>query len=188
MYYYNGSGVGVGDFNNDGLQDVFFSGNRVPNRLFLNRGDLKFEDATAQSGISDVKDWANGVAIVDINQDGLLDIYVSVLGRYAPYESHNKLYICTKIDGKGQPFFEEKSKEYGLDLVGFGTQAAFFDYDLDGDLDMFQLNHSVHSNGTFGPRAIFQGKNHPLSGDRFFRNDANPGSKKRRSSFYGNNR
>lgn len=171
MYYYNGSGVGVGDFNNDGLQDIFFSGNRVANKLYLNKGGLKFQDITAQAAIVDTKDWSNGVAIVDINQDGLLDIYVSVLGSYMQFQSHNKLWLNKGVNTEGVPVFEEKSKEYGLNLVGFGTQATFFDFDLDGDLDMFQLNHSLHQNGTFGPRAAFQGKPHPLSGDRFFRND-----------------
>jgi enediyne biosynthesis protein E4 len=173
MYYYNGSGVGVGDFNGDGLEDIFFSGNRVANKLYLNKGNLKFEDITEKAGITDTKDWANGVAVVDINQDGLLDIYVSVLGNYMQFQSYNKLFI-NKGNTEGVPVFEEKSKEYGLNLVGFGTQATFFDYDLDGDLDMFQLNHSLHNNATFGARNLFMGKFHPLSGDRFFRNDVIP--------------
>jgi enediyne biosynthesis protein E4 len=171
MYYYNGSGVGVGDFNGDGLEDIFFTGNRVANKLYLNKDSLKFEDITEKAGIMDTKDWSNGVAVVDINQDGLLDIYVSVLGNYLQFQSHNKLYINKGKNRGGVPQFEEKSKEYGLNLVGFGTQATFFDYDLDGDLDMFQLNHSLHNNATFGARNLFEGKFHPLSGDRFFRND-----------------
>jgi hypothetical protein len=171
MYYYNGSGVGVGDFNNDGLQDIFFSGNRVPNQLYLNKGGLQFTDITEAAGLGHSTDWANGVAVVDINQDGLLDIYVSVLGNYLQFQSHNKLYINKGQNTEGVPQFAEESKNYGLDLIGFGTQALFFDYDLDGDLDFFQLNHSLHNNGTFGPRAIFQAKPHPLAGDRFFRND-----------------
>lgn len=174
MYYYNGSGVGVGDFNNDGLLDVFFTGSRVPNKLYLNKGGLKFQDITEGVGFQKNNDWSNGVAVVDINQDGLLDIYISVVGNYKQLQSHNKLYINKGVNKDGMPQFEEQSKQYGLDLVGFGTQATFFDYDLDGDLDMFQLNHSLHNNGTFGPRVKFQeGENkfHPLSGDRFFRND-----------------
>ncbi len=170
MYYYNGGGIGIGDFNNDGLQDVFFSGNRVVNKLYLNKGNMKFEDITEKSGIVSTKDWSNGVAVADVNQDGMMDIYVSVIGDYLNLKSHNKLYICKEIKD-GTPIFEEKSKEFGLDLVGFGTQATFFDYDLDGDLDMFQLNHSLHNNGTFGPRKNFEGKFHPLSGDRFFKNN-----------------
>ena len=171
MYYYNGAGVGVGDFNNDGLLDMFFAGNRVPNKFYLNKGGLTFQDNTEGAGFQNTNDWSNGVAVVDINQDGLLDIYVSVLGNYLQFQSFNKLYINKGNNTEGVPQFEEQSKQYGLDLVGLGTQATFFDYDLDGDLDMFQLNHSIHNNGTFGPRAAFQGKFHPLSGDRFFRND-----------------
>ncbi|MBL7814380.1 MAG: VCBS repeat-containing protein [Saprospiraceae bacterium] len=174
MYYYNGSGVGVGDFNNDGLLDLFFSGNRVSNKLYVNKGGLKFQDITEGAGLGKSMDWANGVAVVDINQDELLDIYVSVVGNYLQLQSHNKLYINKGVNTEGVPQFEEQSKQYGLDLVGFGTQATFFDYDLDGDLDMFQLNHSLHNNGTFGPRAVFQEgkyKYHPLSGDRFFKNE-----------------
>lgn len=174
MYYYNGSGVGVGDFNNDGLLDVFFTGSRVSNKLYLNKGGLKFQDITEGAGFQKNNDWSNGVAVVDINQDGFLDIYISVVGNYKQLQSHNKLYINKGVNKDSVPQFEEQSKQYGLDLVGFGTQATFFDYDLDGDLDMFQLNHSLHNNGTFGPRAKFQegaNKFHPLSGDRFFRND-----------------
>ncbi len=174
MYYYNGSGVGVGDFDNDGLLDVFFTGSRVPNKLYQNKGGLKFQDITEGAGFQPTNDWSNGVAVVDINQDGLLDIYVSVVGNYMQLQSHNKLYINKGVNKAGIPQFEEQSKAYGLNLVGFGTQATFFDYDGDGDLDMYQLNHSLHSKGTFGARAIFQtGKYQfdPLAGDRFFRND-----------------
>jgi enediyne biosynthesis protein E4 len=171
MYYYNGGGVGVGDFDNDGLQDIFFSGNRVSNKLYINKGGLKFEDITQKANIEPSKDWSNGVAVVDINQDGNLDIYVSVVGDYLTLQSHNKLYINKGKNAAGIVTFEEQSKNYGLDLVGFGTQATFFDYDLDGDLDMFQLNHSLHNNGTFGPRRVFLGTFHARSGDRFFKNN-----------------
>ena len=131
MYFYNGAGLGVGDFNNDGLLDVFFTGNRVPNKLYLNKGGLKFQDITEGARLGKSTDWANGVAVVDINQDGLLDIYISVVGNYLQLQSHNKLYINKGVNKEGVPQFEEESKQYGLDLVGFGTQATFFDYDLD---------------------------------------------------------
>ncbi len=170
MYFYNGGGVGAGDFNNDGLVDLVFTANQASDRLYLNQGDLKFVDITDAAGLGASKGWHTGVSVVDINQDGMLDFYVSCVAKYSEAGSHNLLYICEKIDEKGIPHFVEKSQEYGLDLIGFGTQAAFFDYDMDGDLDFFQLNHSVHQNGTFGKRAQFMGTVHPLAGDRFFEN------------------
>lgn len=175
MYFYNGGGVGAGDFNKDGYIDLVFTANLSDNKLYLNKGkqasgSFSFEDISAKSGFKAPSGWSTGVSIVDINQDGLLDIYISRVGEFAQLKGHNLLYVCQNIDKDGIPHFEEKSKEYGLDLVGFGTQAAFFDYDLDGDLDFFQLNHSVHQNGTFGKRAIFMDTFHPLSGDRFFEN------------------
>lgn len=172
MYFYNGGGVGVGDFNNDGLQDIFFSGNQVANQCYLNRGNLKFENITDKAGFKHQDNtWANGVAIVDINQDGLLDIYISQVSNFLYLNGHNELWVCKEINAQGIPIFEEQSAQYGLDLKGFGTQAAFFDYDLDGDLDMFQLNHSLHNAGTFGPRRTFMGLIDPQAGDFLYRND-----------------
>lgn len=171
MYFYNGGGVGAGDFNNDGLVDLCFTANLKDNKIYLNRGGMKFEDITEKANFKGEKGWSNGVSVVDINQDGKLDIYVSQVGGFESLKGHNLLFVCKEITKEGIPVYEEKSKEYGLDLVGFGTQATFFDYDLDGDLDMFQLNHSVHQNGTFGVRSTFQGTFHPLAGDKFFRND-----------------
>ncbi len=171
MYFYNGGGVGAGDMNNDGLIDLVFTANRGENKLYLNKGKLKFDDISAKSGFqTDTQMWSNGVSIVDINQDGLLDIYISVVGDYDILKGHNLLYVCQSIDQNGIPIYKEQAADYGLDLVGFGTQATFFDYDLDGDLDMFQLNHSVHKNGTFGKRDEFTDTFHPLAGDRFFEN------------------
>ncbi len=171
MYYYNGGGVGSGDFNNDGLIDLFFTSNLEDNKMFLNEGGLKFKEVTAQTGIFSDRGWSTGVSIVDINDDGMLDIYISQVGEFLNIKSNNQLFICEKIGDNGIPVYTEKSNEYGLDLVGFSTQAAFLDYDLDGDLDMFQLNHSLHANGTFGQHKDFQGTFHPLSGDKIFRND-----------------
>ncbi|SHJ10537.1 VCBS repeat-containing protein [Pseudozobellia thermophila] len=135
-YLYNGGGVGVGDFNNDGLEDVFFSGNLVPSKLYLNKGDFVFEDITEKAGILP-EGWDNGVSVVDINQDGWLDIYVSVGGFAKAEDRRNKLYI-----NNGDATFTEAAKAYGLDDDGFSTQAAFFDYDRDGDLDMYLLRHA----------------------------------------------
>ncbi|MHA4738086.1 VCBS repeat-containing protein [Dyadobacter sp. MSC1_007] len=171
MYFYNGGGVGAGDFNNDGLVDLCFSANQEPNRIYMNKGGLKFEDVTKQANINTGKGWSNGVSVVDINQDGMLDIYISQVGDFEKMKGHNLLFVCREINKEGIPVYEEKSGEYGLDLVVFGTQAMFFDYDLDGDLDMFQLNHSVHQNGTFGRRDLFANTYHPKSGDKLFRND-----------------
>ncbi len=170
MYYYNGGGVGVADFNNDGLKDIFFTGNMVENELFLNEGNLKFKNVTNKSGIKKDGAWSNGVSVVDINNDGMMDIYISQVGKFDIFNGHNQLFVCQKIEN-GIPVYKEESAAYGLDLVGYGTQAVFFDYDLDGDLDMYQLNHSTHNNGTFGQRANFMGTYHELSGDKLMRND-----------------
>jgi hypothetical protein len=171
MYFYNGGGVGAGDLNNDGLVDLCFTANQEQNRIYLNKSGLKFEDITEKANFKGGKGWSNGVSIVDINQDGMLDIYISQVGNFEPMKGHNLLFVCQEITKEGIPVYAEKSKEYGLDLVVFGTQALFFDFDLDGDLDMFQLNHSVHQNGTFGRRLLFENTYHPLAGDKLFRND-----------------
>lgn len=170
MYFYNGAGVGAGDFNQDGLVDLFFAANQQPDALYLNQGGLKFQDVSIQAGIPRDSAWSTGVSVVDINNDGLLDIYVCRVGNYATLKSHNQLLVCTSIKN-GVPYFEEQAAQYGLNFSGFSTQAAFLDYDQDGDLDMFLLNHSVYQNGVFGPRNQFQGTYDPLSGDKLYRND-----------------
>lgn len=171
IYFYNGSGVGAGDFNNDGLPDLFFGSNQGASKLFLNKGKLRFADVTSTAAIPADGGWTTGVSVVDINQDGLLDIYVCRVGNYETLHSRNQLLINQGINAEGIPVFADKAVEYGLDFSGFCTQAAFFDYDLDGDLDLFLLNHSVHQNGTFKPRAEFAGQYHALSGDRFYKNE-----------------
>ncbi len=169
MYFFNGGGLAVGDFNNDGLQDLYFTSNMGPNSLFLNEGDLKFKEVTDIAGVAGLNGWTSGVSVVDINNDGLLDIYVSQLGDYLTMKGHNQLYVCQGIE-QGIPVYQDQAAYYGLDFVGFSTQATFFDYDLDGDLDMYQLNYSLHQNGTFGRRKTFE-EVHPTSGDKLFRND-----------------
>jgi hypothetical protein len=171
MYYYNGAGVGAGDFNNDGLTDLFFASNQGSNKIFLNEGNLHFEDVTAEAKIPQDRGWSTGVSVVDINNDGLPDIYVCRVGNYEVLQSHNQFLICKGIDKNGVPYYEDESKTLGLDFKGFSTQAAFLDYDMDGDLDMYLLNHSLHQNGTYGWRNDLSNKKSPLSGDRFFRND-----------------
>ncbi len=173
MYFYNGAGIGAGDFNNDGLTDLFFSSNQGQNTLYLNIGKLHFEDVTAEAKIPTDSAWNTGVSVVDINNDGLLDIYICRVGKYKILNSRNQMLVCGGIDKNGVPFYADKAHDYGLDFSGFSTQAAFFDYDMDGDLDMFLLNHSVHENGTFRPRQDFLGTYHELSGDRMYRNDGN---------------
>jgi enediyne biosynthesis protein E4 len=171
MYFYNGAGIGAGDFNNDGLIDLFFAANQGENKLFLNEGQLHFKDVTGKAGIPKDGEWSTGVSVVDINNDGLLDIYVCRVGNYEALQGKNQLLICKGIGKDSIPFYEDEAAQYGLDFSGFSTQATFFDYDMDGDLDMFLLNHSVHQNGTFAPRANFLGTYSPLSGDRLYRND-----------------
>lgn len=173
MYFYNGAGVGAGDFNNDGKIDLFFSSNQGNNTLYLNKGKLQFKDVSVESKIPKDRAWNTGVSVVDINNDGMLDMYVCRVGNYDILKSRNQLLVCQGIDKNGIPYYADKAYEYGLDFSGFSTQAAFFDYDLDGDLDMFLLNHSVHQNGSFKPRKDFIGTYSELSGDRMYRNDGN---------------
>src|SRR5688572_24826440 len=152
MYFYNGAGVGAGDFNNDGLIDLFFCSNQGQNKMYLNRGNLEFADVTSDTRIPNDGGWSTGVSIIDINNDGLLDIYVCRVGKYENLNHHNLLLICNSVNENGIPTYEEKSKEYGLNFSGFSTQAAFLDYDMDGDLDLYLLNHSLRYNSTFANR------------------------------------
>ncbi|NNK28614.1 MAG: VCBS repeat-containing protein [Flavobacteriaceae bacterium] len=136
-YFFNGSGVGVGDINNDGLKDIFFAGNQVPNKLFLNKGNLTFEDISESANINVKKHWSSGVSFVDINNDGWLDIYVSQGGPRSIEERKNILLINQKDNT-----FKEEASTYGLDDHGISTQSAFFDYDKDGDLDCIVMNEN----------------------------------------------
>ncbi|WP_170110533.1 VCBS repeat-containing protein [Flavilitoribacter nigricans] len=173
LYYYNGGGVAAGDVNNDGLPDLFFTANESSNRLYLNRGDLQFEDITESAGVGTTTSWSTGVTMVDINGDGWLDIYVCQLGDYKGKKGINRLYINQGETSNGV-VFEEQAAAYGLDFSGFATQAAFFDYDLDGDLDVYLLNHSVHSIGNYGKAASLRPQRDSLAGDRLLRNDQIP--------------
>ncbi|WP_143959974.1 VCBS repeat-containing protein [Litoribacter populi] len=170
MYFYNGGGVAVGDVNGDGLLDVYFTSNQHENKLYLNEGNLRFRDVTEEAGVGGFNSWTTGVSMADVNGDGLMDIYVSYLGDHLEFKSQNQLFINQGNDENGLPIFRDEAADYGLNLIGFSTQAVFFDYDLDGDLDMFMLNHSVHNNGTFGPSTL-RDKTHPLAGDKLLRND-----------------
>ena len=136
-YFYNGAGVGVVDINNDGLQDLFFTGNQVENKLYLNKGDLQFEDISEAAGINEGKHWANGVTFADVNHDGWMDIYVSQGGPKQSEERKNLLYINLK-DNR----FRESAQEYNLADTGISTQSVFFDFDNDGDLDCVVSNEN----------------------------------------------
>lgn len=142
--FYNGAGVALGDINNDGLLDVYFTGNLVDNKLFLNKGQWQFEDITAQAGVACSGVWSTGATFADVNGDGLLDLYVCKSGKPGGENRHNELFI-----NQGDLTFQEASKEYGLDVLGLSVHAAFFDADLDGDLDCYVLNNSLRSVGGY---------------------------------------
>jgi hypothetical protein len=164
LYYYNGGGVAAGDVNGDGLPDLYFTSNLGSNRLYLNRGNYRFEDVTASAGVTGSPGWTTGAAMADVNGDGHLDIHVSAVN-HLNQPGRNILYVN---DGDGT--FTDRTDEYGLAHSGYSTQAAFFDYDADGDLDMYLLNHATHTERTVSPDARDAAR-HPLSGDRLFRND-----------------
>ncbi len=171
-YIYNGGGVAVGDVNNDGLTDVYFTGNMVSSQLYLNKGGMQFEDITETSGTAtDV--WCTGVATVDINQDGWLDIYVSVAG-FVPEGEEGKrvnlLFVNQGNNAEGIPVFTEMAAAYGLADDGYSTQAAFFDYDKDGDLDVYVLTNALerHNRNSVRPKRV---AGEASSTDRLYRND-----------------
>jgi hypothetical protein len=165
LYFNNGGGVAAGDINNDGLVDLYFTSNQGPNKLYLNKGNFKFEDITDAAGVAGTGDWKTGVTMADVNGDGLLDIYVCQVGKYKNFHGKNQLFI-----NQGNLTFKEEAHEYGLDFQGFSTQAAFFDYDMDGDLDMYLLNHSVHTSRSYGDVSL-RFDHDSLAGDRLYRND-----------------
>ncbi|MDR7130162.1 hypothetical protein J2X69_002510 [Algoriphagus sp. 4150] len=143
QYFYNGGGVAVGDLNNDGWEDLYFTANQGQNKLFLNQGNLKFRDITLATGTAGRENaWATGTAIVDINGDGLKDIYVCYSGDLPDEQRRNQLFVNQGLDKDGIPFFKEMAAEYGLDDPGYSTSVYFADLDLDGDLDMLLLNHN----------------------------------------------
>ncbi len=164
LYFYNGGGVAIGDVNNDGLSDIYFGSNLSQDALYINEGNLKFRRATDMFVEKDLLGWSTGVNMVDVNQDGWLDIYVCRLGNYLAYNDHNKLFI--NQNGKN---FVEQSATYGLDFSGFSTQSNFFDYDKDGDLDCYILNHSVKNVDQFKKSGIRYIKD-SLAGDLLLEN------------------
>jgi len=171
---YNGGGVGIGDFNGDGLQDIYLVGNMVPNRLYINQGNFKFKDVTDEAGVGGLGGWGRGVAVIDINNDGLPDIYVCNTMLNDPVKRRNLLYINQGVDKNGVPHFKEMAKEYGLDLTVHSTMATFFDYDNDGDLDMYlTVNDADPAKNTSFFKPV-DTNSAAISTGRLYRNDWDP--------------
>ena len=164
LYYYDGGGVAVGDVDGDGLPDLYFTSNIGPNKLYRNKGNYQFEDITDRAHVADPDGWKTGVTMADVNGDGKLDIYVSGVD-YLTMHGHNVLYI-----NNGDGTFTDRTKEYGLEHIGYSTQALFFDYDGDGDLDMYLLDHSTHTQRAIESQSQ-PSAGSPRTGDRLFRND-----------------
>jgi hypothetical protein len=170
-YVYNGGGVALGDFNNDKLTDVYFTGNTTPNKLYLNKGDMKFEDVTQQAGVDGAGRWSSGVAMVDINNDGLLDMYVCATARKSASDRTNLLYVNQGVGQNGIPTFKEMAADYGIADTTHTTNAAFFDYDNDGDLDLYILVNEMDD--TRFPNQFHEKVTDGSSkrNDRLYRND-----------------
>lgn len=166
-YTYMGGGVGIGDFNKDGLEDIFFAGNQVSSKLYINKGDFHFEDITQKAGVS-TNEWCTGVSVVDINNDGWPDIYVCVSGKVPGSRRKNLLYI-----NQHNLTFKEEAAAYGLDDTSYSTQAVFLDYDKDGRLDMYLLNHTLSDNQPNGIRDNITDSN-SIAGDKLFHNEGTP--------------
>lgn len=170
---YNGGGVGIADFNNDGLQDIYFTGNMVPCKLYLNKGEMQFEDVTAAAGVSGNGKWCRGVAVVDINNDGWMDLYVCASLHGSAEKRKNLLYVNQGKTADGSVTFREQAAAYGLDDTSHSTMANFFDYDNDGDLDMYLVVNEIVPRvdpSTFKPKV--RDGSFPSTG-RLYRNDFN---------------
>jgi enediyne biosynthesis protein E4 len=158
--------VALGDINNDGLIDIYFTSNMHKNKLYLNKGDFQFEDITEKSGAGGSRAWSTGVSMADVNGDGLLDIYVCNSGDISGDNKQNELFI-----NNGDLTFTERAEEYGMDDRGFSTHGAFFDYDRDGDLDLYLLNNSYQAIGSFNLKNNKRLEMDSVGGDKLYRND-----------------
>lgn len=168
-YFYNGGGVAAGDFNNDGLVDLYFTSNQLPNKLYLNRGNWQFEDATKAAGVPGRRGWKTGVTVADVNGDGWLDIYLCYSGTVDRAYRANQLFINNGLNAQGQLTFTDQAKELGVADEGFSTHAAFFDFDRDGDLDLYVLNHNVKNLRNFDASFVKKMVDED-AGDRFYEN------------------
>ena len=165
LYFYNGGGLAVGDVNGDDLPDIYATANMGPNKLYYNKGNFKFEEAPESAGVSGSSSWNTGAVMADVNADGHMDIFVCAVVGINGFMGHHELFI-----NQGDGTFKEEAAAYGLDAQTYGTSAAFLDYDLDGDLDIYLLNHAVHTQDSFGRSSLRETRNEK-TGDRLMRND-----------------
>ncbi|MDZ7606987.1 MAG: CRTAC1 family protein [Cyclobacteriaceae bacterium] len=171
-YIYNGGGVGIGDFNNDGLQDIYFSGNQVSNKMYLNQGDFQFKDISNEAGVEAGDIWSQGIAVIDINNDGWTDLYVCASIYPDSVRRLNKLYINQGLNADGIPTFSEEAVQWGIADHGHSANAAFFDFDRDGDLDLFIINNFMDTKfpSEFRPKVV---DGSSVNSDKLYRNNGN---------------